>query len=159
MSLSATGFYRTPKIHWDFKTHTGRPFYYFTYGVAAAEVAIDTLTGEMRVLRAELVQDCGDSINPAIDLGQIEGAFVQGMGWLTTEELVWDTKGQAAHPRPLDLQDTGQPRCAADLQRAHPAERAEPGRHRLPLQGGRRAAADAGALGVARGARRDLEPV
>jgi xanthine dehydrogenase large subunit len=94
VSLSATGFYRTPKIHWDFATNSGRPFYYFTYGVAAAEVAIDTLTGEMRVLRAELLQDCGDSINPAIDLGQIEGAFVQGMGWLTTEELVWDDKGR-----------------------------------------------------------------
>lgn len=93
VSLSATGFYRTPKIHWDFTTNSGRPFYYFTYGVAAAEVAIDTLTGEMRVLRAELLQDCGASLNPAIDLGQIEGAFVQGMGWLTTEELVWDTKG------------------------------------------------------------------
>jgi xanthine dehydrogenase large subunit len=93
VSLSATGFYRTPKIHWDFTTNSGRPFYYFTYGVAAAEVAIDTLTGEMRVLRAELLQDCGASLNPAIDLGQIEGAFVQGMGWLTTEELVWDGKG------------------------------------------------------------------
>ena len=94
VSLSATGFYRTPKVHWDMTTATGRPFYYFTYGVAAAEVAIDTLTGEMRVLRAEMVQDCGESLNPAIDLGQIEGAFVQGMGWLTTEELVWDDKGR-----------------------------------------------------------------
>jgi len=94
VSLSATGFYRTPKVHWDVTTATGRPFYYFTYGAAAAEVAIDTLTGEMRVLRAEMVQDCGESLNPAIDLGQIEGAFVQGMGWLTTEELVWDDKGR-----------------------------------------------------------------
>lgn len=94
VSLSATGYYRTPKIHWDFASNTGRPFYYFTYGVAAAEVAIDTLTGESRVLRAELVQDCGQSLNPAIDLGQIEGAFVQGMGWLTTEELFWDEKGR-----------------------------------------------------------------
>ncbi len=94
VSLSATGFYRTPKIHWDFASNSGRPFYYFTYGVAAAEVAIDTLTGEMRVLRAELLQDCGESLNPAIDLGQIEGAFVQGMGWLTSEELVWDSKGK-----------------------------------------------------------------
>ncbi len=93
VSLSATGFYSTPKIHWDFTTSNGRPFYYFTYGAAAAEVAIDTLTGEMRVLRAELLEDCGDSLNPAIDLGQIKGAFVQGMGWLTTEELFWDQKG------------------------------------------------------------------
>ncbi|HEY6993039.1 MAG TPA: xanthine dehydrogenase molybdopterin binding subunit [Xanthobacteraceae bacterium] len=94
VSLSAAGFYRTPKIHWDFATSTGRPFYYFVYGAAAAEVAVDTLTGESRVLRAELIQDCGRSLNPAIDLGQIEGAFVQGMGWLTTEELWWDADGR-----------------------------------------------------------------
>jgi xanthine dehydrogenase large subunit len=94
VSLSATGFYRTPKIHWDFATNSGRPFYYFVYGAAAAEVAIDTLTGESRVLRVELLQDCGHSLNPAIDLGQIEGAFVQGMGWLTTEELWWDGEGR-----------------------------------------------------------------
>ena len=94
VSLSATGIYRTPKVHWDRDTSSGRPFYYFTYGVSAAEVAIDTLTGEMRVLRAEMVEDCGASLNPAIDLGQIEGAFVQGMGWLTSEELVWDDNGR-----------------------------------------------------------------
>jgi len=94
ISLSSTGYYRTPKINWDFKTNTGRPFYYFSYGAAACEVAIDTLTGEMRVLRAELVQDCGKSLNPTIDRGQVEGAFVQGMGWLTTEELCWDKEGR-----------------------------------------------------------------
>ena len=94
VSLSAAGFYRTPKIHWDPATSTGRPFFYFVYGAAAAEVAIDTLTGESRVLRAELLQDCGRSLNPAIDLGQIEGAFVQGMGWLTSEELWWDGEGR-----------------------------------------------------------------
>ncbi len=94
VSLSATGYYRTPKIHWDFASNTGRPFYYFAYGAAAAEVVIDTLTGESRVLRVELLQDCGRSLNPAIDLGQIEGAFVQGMGWLTTEELWWDGEGR-----------------------------------------------------------------
>jgi xanthine dehydrogenase large subunit len=94
VSLSATGYYRTPKINWDPQTLTGRPFYYFVYGTAAAEVAIDTLTGELRVLRAELLQDCGKSLNPALDLGQIEGAFVQGMGWLTTEELWWDAAGR-----------------------------------------------------------------
>lgn len=93
VSLSATGYYKTPKIHWNPATSTGRPFFYFVYGVAAAEVAIDTLTGETRVLRAELLQDCGSSLNPAIDLGQIEGAFVQGMGWLTSEELWWDPEG------------------------------------------------------------------
>jgi len=94
VSLSAAGFYRTPKIHWDVASNTGRPFFYFVYGAAAAEVALDTLTGETRVLRAELIQDCGRSLNPAIDLGQIEGAFVQGMGWLTTEELNWDAAGR-----------------------------------------------------------------
>ena len=94
VSLSAAGFYRTPNIHWNPATCTGRPFYYFVYGAAAAEVVVDTLTGESRVLRAELVQDCGRSLNPAIDLGQIEGAFVQGMGWLTTEELWWDSEGR-----------------------------------------------------------------
>jgi xanthine dehydrogenase large subunit len=94
VSLSAAGYYRTPKVNWDFATSTGRPFYYFSYGAAAAEVAVDTLTGESRVLRVELIQDCGRSLNPAIDLGQIEGAFVQGMGWLTTEELWWDAEGR-----------------------------------------------------------------
>jgi len=94
VQLSEAGYYATPKIHWDAKTLKGRPFFYFTYGAAVAEVAIDTLTGESRCLRADLLQDCGASLNPAIDLGQIEGAFVQGMGWLTCEELWWDDKGR-----------------------------------------------------------------
>ncbi len=94
VSLSATGFYKTPKIHWDPVAMRGRPFFYFSFGAAMAEVAIDTLTGESRVLRVDLVQDCGESLNPAIDLGQIEGAFVQGQGWLTCEELWWDAKGR-----------------------------------------------------------------
>jgi xanthine dehydrogenase large subunit len=94
VSLSATGFYRTPEIHWDRETMTGSPFFYFSFGASVAEVAIDTLTGEMRVLRADLVQDAGRTLNPAIDLGQIEGAFVQGMGWLTNEELWWDGEGR-----------------------------------------------------------------
>jgi xanthine dehydrogenase large subunit len=94
VSLSATGFYRTPEIHWDREKMTGSPFFYFSYGASVAEVAIDTLTGEARVLRADLVQDCGRSLNPAIDLGQVEGAFVQGMGWLTSEELWWDGEGR-----------------------------------------------------------------
>ena len=92
--LSSTGYYRTPKIHWDGAKMKGRPFFYFAFGAAAVEVAIDTLTGESRVLRADLVQDCGASLNPAIDLGQIEGAFVQGQGWLTCEELWWDKRGR-----------------------------------------------------------------
>ncbi len=92
--LSSTGYYKTPKIHWDGAKMKGRPFFYFAFGAAAVEVAIDMLTGESRVLRADLVQDCGASLNPAIDLGQIEGAFVQGQGWLTCEELWWDKRGR-----------------------------------------------------------------
>ncbi len=94
VSLSSTGFYKTPKIHWDRAAGKGRPFYYFSYGAAATEVAVDTLTGECRVLRADILHDVGESLNPALDIGQIEGGFVQGMGWLTMEELWWDDKGQ-----------------------------------------------------------------
>ena len=94
IQLWSDGFYRTPKIHYDKATLSGRPFYYFTYGAACTEVAIDTLTGESRVLKVDILQDAGTSINRAIDIGQIEGGFVQGMGWLTTEQLVWDKQGQ-----------------------------------------------------------------
>jgi xanthine dehydrogenase large subunit len=94
VSLSSTGFYRTPKIHWDRSTGRGRPFYYFAYGAAVSEVAVDTLTGEYKVERVDILHDVGSSLNPAIDRGQIEGGFVQGMGWLTTEELWWDGKGR-----------------------------------------------------------------
>jgi xanthine dehydrogenase large subunit len=94
VSLSATGFYRTPDIHWDPVAMRGEPFFYFSYGASVAEVVVDTLTGEHRVLRVDLVQDCGRSLNPAIDRGQIEGAFVQGQGWLTCEELYWDAEGR-----------------------------------------------------------------
>ncbi|MDO9403034.1 MAG: xanthine dehydrogenase molybdopterin binding subunit [Polaromonas sp.] len=93
IQLWSDGFYRTPKIHYDKTTLTGRPFYYFAYGAACTEVAIDTLTGESRVLKVDILHDVGTSINPAIDIGQIEGGFVQGMGWLTTEQLVWNDKG------------------------------------------------------------------
>ena len=93
IQLWSDGFYRTPKIHYDKTTLTGRPFYYFAYGAACTEVAIDTLTGESRVLKVNILHDVGTSINPAIDIGQIEGGFVQGMGWLTTEQLVWNDKG------------------------------------------------------------------
>ena len=93
IQLWSDGFYRTPKIHYDKATLTGRPFYYFAYGAACTEVAIDTLTGESRVLKVDILHDVGTSINPAIDIGQIEGGFVQGMGWLTTEQLVWNDKG------------------------------------------------------------------
>jgi xanthine dehydrogenase large subunit len=94
VALSATGFYRTPKIHYDRKTFSGRPFYYYAYGAAVSEVIVDTLTGEHRVLRVDILHDCGRSLNPALDLGQIEGGFVQGMGWLTTEELWWNQAGE-----------------------------------------------------------------
>jgi xanthine dehydrogenase large subunit len=94
VSLSATGFYATPKIHWDKARSRGRPFYYYAYGAAVTEVATDLLTGENRILRADILHDVGRSLNPAIDIGQIEGGFVQGAGWLTTEELVWDDKGR-----------------------------------------------------------------
>jgi xanthine dehydrogenase large subunit len=100
VQLSATGFYRTPELDWDREARTGRPFYYFAYGAACSEVEIDTLTGETRVRRVDLMQDVGRSLNPAIDLGQVEGAFVQGMGWLTTEELVWGGEGRLATHAP-----------------------------------------------------------
>ena len=93
IQLWSDGFYRTPKIHYDKTTLTGRPFYYFAYGASCTEVAIDTLTGESRVLKVDILHDVGRSINPPIDIGQIEGGFVQGMGWLTTEELVWNPQG------------------------------------------------------------------
>ena len=94
VQLSAAGFYKTPKIHWDRKAGRGTPFYYFSYGAACSEVSIDTLTGEYLIDRADILHDVGRSLNPAIDIGQVEGAFVQGMGWLTTEELWWDAKGR-----------------------------------------------------------------
>ena len=94
VQLSHAGHYKTPEIHWDRLKAKGRAFLYFAYGAACSEVAIDTLTGEMRVLRADLLHDVGASINPAIDMGQVEGAFIQGMGWLTTEELVYGADGR-----------------------------------------------------------------
>jgi xanthine dehydrogenase large subunit len=93
IQLWSDGFYRTPKIHYDKTTLTGRPFFYFAYGAACTEVVIDTLTGESRVLKVDILHDVGRSINPALDIGQIEGGFVQGMGWLTSEQLVWNDQG------------------------------------------------------------------
>ncbi|MEA3029465.1 MAG: xanthine dehydrogenase large subunit [Sphingomonadales bacterium] len=94
ISLAATGFYATPKIEYDRANHRGRPFLYFAYGAALSEVVIDTLTGEHRVVAVDILHDVGRSLNPAIDLGQIEGGFIQGMGWLTIEELVFDDRGR-----------------------------------------------------------------
>jgi len=94
VQLSAAGYYKTPKISWDREKVSGRPFYYFAYGASCSEVLLDTMTGEMKVTRVDILHDVGKSLNPAIDIGQIEGGFVQGMGWLTTEQLVWDSAGR-----------------------------------------------------------------
>jgi xanthine dehydrogenase large subunit len=94
VSLSSTGYYSTPKVHWDRGRFNGRPFFYFAYGAAVSEVAVDTLSGETRLLRIDILHDVGTSLNPAIDIGQIEGGFLQGVGWLTSEELAWNAKGE-----------------------------------------------------------------
>ncbi len=100
ISLSSTGFYKTPKIYYDRATGTGRPFFYFAYGASVSEVTVDTLTGEYCVNQVDILHDVGNSINPALDKGQIEGGFIQGMGWLTTEELKWDAKGKLISNNP-----------------------------------------------------------
>lgn len=94
VSLSSTGFYKTPKIHYDRETASGRPFYYYANGAAVSEVSVDTLTGEYRLDRVDIIHDVGNSINPAVDIGQVEGGFIQGVGWLTSEELQWDSRGR-----------------------------------------------------------------
>ena len=94
IQLSAAGFYKTPKIHWNRQTGQGRPFYYFSYGAAVADVSVDSLTGEYVIERADILHDVGKSLNPALDKGQVEGAFVQGTGWLTSEELWWNAEGE-----------------------------------------------------------------
>ncbi len=149
IQLSAAGFYKTPKIHWNRDKGQGRPFYYFAYGAACSEVSIDTLTGEYVVERTDILHDAGRSLNRAIDLGQVEGGFIQGMGWLTTEELWWDAKGRLrthapstykiplASDRPKDLQ--------REARRLAGGERADD----PSLQGRRRAAVPARHLGAA----------
>ena len=94
IQLWSDGFYSTPRVHWNAKTMNGHPFYYYAYGAAVAEVVIDTLTGEWKLLRADALYDAGEALNPAIDAGQVEGGFIQGMGWLTTEELWWNKDGK-----------------------------------------------------------------
>ncbi len=94
--LFAEGFYRTPDIHFDFKTSRGRPFHYYAYGAAVSEVEVDGFTGQFRLLRTDILHDAGDSISPIVDRGQIEGGFLQGVGWLTLEELLWDAKGRVS---------------------------------------------------------------
>ena len=94
VSLSATGYYRTPDIHWDYQTNQGRPFYYFSYGAAVSEVEVDGFTGTFKLRQVDIVHDVGESLNPLVDQGQVEGGFVQGLGWLTMEELVWDDQAR-----------------------------------------------------------------
>jgi len=100
ISLSATGFYRTPKIHFDREKGEGRPYYYFAMGMAVTEVLLDTLTGHYTNLRTDILHDVGDSVNPRIDIGQIEGGYIQGVGWCTTEECKWDDKGNLLNHSP-----------------------------------------------------------
>ena len=142
VQLSHSGYYKTPEIHWDRLRAKGRPFSYFAYGAACSEVAIDTLTGEMRVMRADLLHDVGASINPAIDMGQVEGAFIQGMGWLTTEELVYDADGRLLTHAPATYKIPVASDAPLDFQyQALYTAQSDP--EHLPLEGGGRAAVDA----------------
>jgi len=111
VQLWSDGFYATPGLHWDAKTMTGNPFSYFAYGAAVSEVVIDTLTGEWKLLRADVLYDAGASLNPAIDIGQVEGAFIQGMGWLTTEELWWNKDGKLMTHAPSTYKIPGVSDC------------------------------------------------
>ncbi len=115
VQLWSDGFYKTPKLNWDREALTGNPFYYFAYGASVSEVVIDTLTGEWKLLRADLLHDAGNSINPAIDKGQIEGAFIQGMGWLTTEELYWNPAGKLTTHAPSTYKIPAVNDCPEDL--------------------------------------------
>ncbi len=124
--LSAAGFYKTPKIHWDRAAARGRPFYYFAYGAAVSEVLVDTLTGEHRLQRVDILHDVGRSLNPAVDMGQIEGGFVQGYGWLTSEELWWDEAGRLRTHAP----STYKIPVASDVPEAFNARIWERGRNR-----------------------------
>lgn len=128
ISLSSTGYYATPKIHYNRKTHTGRPFLYFAYGAAVSEVIVDRFTGEYKILRADLLHDVGRSLNPAIDLGQVEGAFIQGLGWLTFEELVFNDKGRLMSHAP----STYKIPCASDRPKVLNVELWRAGENREP---------------------------
>ena len=137
VSLSSTGYYATPGIEYDRAAHRGRPFYYFAYGAALAEVVIDTLTGEHRVLAVDILHDVGRSLNPAIDLGQIEGGFIQGMGWLTTEEVVYDDAGRLLSHAPstykIPTANDRPPRM--DVRLWQPGRNVEPTIHRSKAVG------------------------
>ena len=118
VQLWSDGFYSTPKVHWDSKTMNGHPFFYYAYGAAVAEVVIDTLTGEWKLLQADLLYDAGESLNPAIDVGQVEGGFIQGMGWLTTEELWWNKDGKLMTHAPSTYKIPAISDCPAQLRTA-----------------------------------------
>jgi len=126
VSLSSTGFYATPGVHYDREQARGRPFYYYAFGVSCSEVLVDTLTGEYRVLRTDILHDVGDSLNPAIDIGQIEGGFIQGMGWLTCEELVWDAEGRLLTDSPATYKIPAVGDLPADLRVQLVANRGNP---------------------------------
>jgi xanthine dehydrogenase large subunit len=115
VQLWSDGFYATPGLHWDAKTMTGHPFFYYAYGAAVSEVVVDTLTGEWKLLRADALYDAGNSLNPAIDIGQVEGAFIQGMGWLTTEELWWNKDGKLMTHAPSTYKIPGVSDCPEDF--------------------------------------------
>ncbi|AWL04510.1 xanthine dehydrogenase molybdopterin binding subunit [Massilia oculi] len=115
VQLWSDGFYATPGLHWDAKTMTGRPFSYFAYGAAVSEVVVDTLTGEWKLLRVDALYDAGRSLNPSIDIGQVEGAFIQGMGWLTTEELWWNPAGKLMTHAPSTYKIPAVSDCPEDL--------------------------------------------
>lgn len=115
VQLWSDGFYKTPKLKWDQKALQGSPFYYFAYGASVSEVIIDTLTGESKLLRADLLHDAGNSINPALDKGQVEGAFIQGMGWLTCEELCWNEQGKLTTHAPSTYKIPAVNDCPDDL--------------------------------------------
>jgi xanthine dehydrogenase large subunit len=127
VQLFASGFYQTPGIHFDWKTGQGKPFHYFAYGAAASEVEVDGFTGQYRLLRTDILHDVGDSLSPLVDRGQVEGGFVQGVGWLTTEELVWGTDGsfQTVGASTYKLPTLGE--CPPDLRVAFLERAAEPG--------------------------------
>lgn len=115
VQLWSDGFYATPDLHWDPKTMRGHPFSYFAYGAAVSEVVVDTLTGEWKLVRVDALYDAGRSLNPAIDIGQVEGAFIQGMGWLTTEQLWWDDAGRLRTHAPSTYKIPAVSDCPEDL--------------------------------------------
>jgi xanthine dehydrogenase large subunit len=127
VSLSATGYYRTPDIHFDRQSGTGKPFHYFAYGAAVSEVEVDGFTGQYRLLRTDILHDAGESLSPLVDRGQVEGGFIQGVGWLTTEELVWNADGALATVGASTYKLPSLGECPPDLRVTLLARAPEPG--------------------------------